>query len=226
MTKILVIEDEKRLLQSIREGLLEEGFEPFVCMDGLQGLEIAQQQFMDLIILDLMLPGMHGLEVLRQLRQQGHVQPVLILTACSRVKDRVEGLRQGADDYLVKPFAFEELFARLRALLRRGPLQEELELRWGELYLNLLHRTATKNSNDLQLSTREFDLLAYLIRFQGIAVSRTMLARDLWRDPQITLTNVIDVYIKRLRKKIDIPFQASHIQTIRGTGYMMKESGQ
>ena len=226
MTTVLVIEDEKRLLRSIREGLQEEGFETLVCSDGLQGLEIARHQLVDLIILDLMLPGMHGLEVLAQLRQEGSVQPVLVLTACDRVKDRVEGLRRGADDYLIKPFAYAELFARLRALLRRGPLHEELELNWGNLRLDLLRRTATKNELDLLLSTREFDLLAYLIRFQGNAVSRTMLARDLWRDSQITLTNVIDVYIKRLRKKIDLPLHPSHIQTIRGIGYMMPENGR
>jgi DNA-binding response OmpR family regulator len=219
MSRVLVIEDEKRLLRSIRSGLAEEGFEPLSATNGATGLEIALAQPVDLLILDLMLPGLPGLDVLRQLREKQFRQPILILTACDRVRDRVAGLQLGADDYLVKPFAYAELLARVKSLLRRGPLREEVEVVCQGLRLDLLQRRAYRGEIELTFSTREFDVLAYLLRRQGVTVTREMLARDLWQDEQTLMTNVIDVFINRLRRKLDEPGRASLIQTIRGSGY-------
>lgn len=223
MVRVLIVEDEKRLLRSIREGLAEEGYEPISCMDGQRGIEIAKSQPVDLVILDLMLPGLHGLEVIHRLRQDGFREPILILSACDRVRDRVAGLEKGADDYLVKPFAYAELLARVRTLLRRGPPREELELTFRDLSLDLLNRKTWRNGAELTLSSREFELLAYLIRYRGQTVSREMLARDIWNDSQTLMTNVIDVFINRLRRKIDLSDEPSLIQTVRGVGYLLQE---
>jgi DNA-binding response OmpR family regulator len=219
MPRVLVIEDEKRLLRSIRSGLIEEGFEPLTATDGTAGLKIAIAQHVDLVILDLMLPGLPGLEVLQRLRQNQFRQPVLILTACDRVRDRVAGLEGGADDYLVKPFAYAELMARVRTLLRRGPLRKDVELACGDIRLDLLQRRAFRGELELNLSAREFEVLAYLLRHQGSTVTRDMLARDLWHVMQTLMTNVIDVFINRLRRKLDDPEGPSMIQTVRGSGY-------
>ncbi len=219
MARVLVVDDEKRLLRTIREGLTEEGYETVTSTNGEAALFVVESQTIDLVILDLMLPGLHGLEVLRRMRTGGFSQPVLILTACDRVPDRVAGLDNGADDYLVKPFSYAELLARVRVLLRRGPPRELLELLVDDLRLDLLHRRVFRGPDELELSRREFEVLECLARHQGQTVSREMLARDIWRDPQTLLTNVIDVFVNRLRRKVDRQDGPSYIQTVRGTGY-------
>jgi len=225
MPRVLIVDDEKRLLRTIREGLTEEGYETVTSTSGEAALLVAQSQPIDLVILDLMLPGLHGLEVLKLLRAEGFANPVLILTASDQVKTRVQGLDQGADDYVVKPFSFAELLARIRVLLRRGPPREQLELNVQDLRVDLLSRQVYRDGIELDLSRREFELLEYLLHHRGQIVSREMLARDIWRDPQTILTNVIDVFIKRLRKKLDrSPQDGSYIQTVRGAGYLIAES--
>ncbi|MFO0919551.1 MAG: response regulator transcription factor [Planctomycetaceae bacterium] len=222
MALILIVEDEKRLLRTLRDGLAEAGYEVVTSNNGEAALWVVQSQPVDLVVLDLMLPGLHGLEVLQRLRNEGFAFPVLILTACDQVRDRVAGLDRGADDYLVKPFSYVELLARLRVLLRRGPPRAQLELSAGELRLNLLQRRAYRGETELELSRREFDLLEYLLQHRGQTVSREMLARDIWRDSQTLITNVIDVFVNRLRRKLDRPGDmSSHIQTVRGAGYLV-----
>lgn len=224
MTRVLIVEDEKRLLRTIRDGLAEEGYETVTSRSGEAALWVTRSQSVDLVILDLMLPGLHGLEVLRQMRAGGYSNPVLILTACDQIRTRVQGLDAGADDYLVKPFSYPELLARLRVLLRRGPPRDQLQLIHQHLRLDLLQRRVFRNNEELDLTRREFELLEYLLRYRGQIVSREMLARDIWRDPQTLATNVIDVFIKRLRRKIDIQDVESCIQTVRGSGYSISET--
>jgi DNA-binding response OmpR family regulator len=218
-----VIEDEKRLLRTLREGLSEEGYDVATSINGEAGLALAESREIDLVILDLMLPGLSGRDVLRRLRAGGHSQPVLILTACDAVKERVQRLNDGADDYLVKPFSLAELLARVRALLRRGPPREELEIFAGELRGDVLQRRAWRGEAEVPLSPREFELLEYLLRHRGETVSREMLARDIWRDSQTLMTNVIDVFIKRLRQKLDEAGGESCIETVRGAGYLVRK---
>ena len=223
MARLLIVDDEKRLLRTLRNGLAEEGYQPLTSTNGEAALMIAENQPIDLVVLDLMLPGMHGVEVLRRLRAGGLRQPILILTACDGVRERVEGLDAGADDYLVKPFSFAELLARIRALLRRGPPREQTELVAGELRLDMIERRAYRTDVEVELSRREFDLLACLVRHRGQPVSREMLAREIWRDSQTLLTNVIDVFINRLRRKFDRDEQPSLIRTVRGVGYIISK---
>lgn len=224
MPRILIVDDEKRLLRSIREGLAEEGYDTVTSTNGEAALWIAQSQTIDLVILDLMLPGLHGFDVLQRLRAAGFTNPVLVLTACDHVKDRVKVLDEGADDYVVKPFSYAELLARVRVLLRRGPPREQLELRFRDLRIDFLKRRIFRGDKEVELSRREFELLTYLLQHAGQPVSREMLARDVWRDPQTLVTNVIDVFVKRLRRKLDRPDQdASYIQTVRGSGYLVPE---
>lgn len=221
MTSVLIVEDEKRLLRTLRNGLAEDGFEPMTSTNGEAALLLAQTREVDLVILDLMLPGLHGLEVLRRMRAAGLTKPVLILTACDGVRDRVHGLNAGADDYLAKPFSYAELLARVRALLRRGPPRDHLELRAGSLRLDMIERRAFSDLDEIELSRREFDLLAYLLRHRGETVSREMIAREIWRDSQTLLTNVIDVFVNRLRRKLDVDGEASFLRTVRGAGYLI-----
>ncbi len=225
MPRVLIVDDEKRLLRSIRDGLTEEGYETVTSTNGEAALWIAQSQAIDLVILDLMLPGLHGFDVLKRLRDAGFTNPVLVLTACDRVRDRVRGLDEGADDYVVKPFSYPELLARVRVLLRRGPPREQLEARLRDLRIDFLERRVFRGDEELELSRREFELLAYLMQHAGQPVSREMLSRDVWRDSQTLLTNVIDVFVKRLRRKLDRPEQeVSYIQTVRGSGYLVPEA--
>ena len=224
MPKILIVDDEKRLLRSIREGLAEEGYETVTSTNGEAALWVIQSQTIDLVILDLMLPGLHGFDVLSRMRAAGFTNPVLLLTACDQTRDLVKGLDKGADDYVVKPFSYPELLARVRVLLRRGPPRDQLELRIRDLRIDLLQRRIFRDREELELSRREFELLVYLIQHVGQPVSREMLARDVWRDPHTLLTNVIDVFVKRLRRKLDRPQQMhSYILTIRGSGYQVSE---
>ncbi len=224
--RILIIEDEPRLAQAIKEGLEAEHYEAEVALSAEDGFFLAHAERFDLLILDLMLPGRSGLEALATLRQGGHTMPVLILSARDRVEDRVQGLDAGADDYLVKPFAFAELLARLRALIRRGRTDDRLRFKADDLELDLVTRKVMRTGEPVELTAREFDLLAYLLRAQGQIVSREMLARDVWREVQraTPLDNVIDVHIARLRKKIDDGHEVRLIHTLRGVGFMLSET--
>lgn len=222
---ILVIEDEPKVAQAIRKGLEAELYQVTVAKTGEEGYFLATTQAFDLIVLDLMLPGRDGLEILTGLRQQECQTPVLILTAKDAVEDRVEGLDTGADDYVVKPFAFPELLARIRALTRRGRPEQALRLRLGNLELDCVTRKVTRAKQEIDLTEREFELLEYLLRHQGHVVSREMLARDVWKvSARATpLDNVIDVHIARLRQKMDAPFRTKLLKTVRGVGFVLKE---
>jgi two-component system copper resistance phosphate regulon response regulator CusR len=218
--RLLVVEDEVRVRSFLRRGLSEAALCVDEAADGDQALVAALSTAYDAIILDLMLPGRDGFEVLRELRAGGCRAPVLILTARDAVEDRVRGLDGGADDYLVKPFAFAELLARVRALLRRGSAGESL-LRVGDLEVDVARRTASRAGRPLDLTAREFALLEYLARHAGEVVTRTMIAEHVWNLDFDTFSNVIDVYIRYLRRKIDEPFGEKLIHTRRGIGYVL-----
>lgn len=223
MSQVLIIEDRKRLLNSLQRGLREEGYDVATAPTGEEGYYIATTGSPDVVILDLMLPGRNGYEVLRDLRAHGFSEPVLILTSRDAVEDRVKGLDLGADDYLVKPFAFAELLARLRALLRRHCRDREFILCADNLELDLIHRCAMRNGISIELSNRELELLEYLLRHKNSSVTRDMLTRDVWKEAEGALTNVIEVYINALRKKIELPGERPLIHTIRGIGYSLKD---
>ncbi len=222
---ILVIEDEPKVAKAIREGLESEKYQVTVAETGEDGYFLATTQAFDLILLDLMLPGRSGLEILTALREQKCQTPVLILTARDAVDDRVEGLDTGADDYVVKPFAFPELLARIRALTRRGRPEQALKLRLADLELDCVTRKVTRSGREISLTAKEFDLLEYLLRHQKHVVSREMLARDVWKvkSRATPLDNVIDVHITRLRQKVDAPFKKKLLKTIRGVGFVLQE---
>lgn len=225
--RVLVIEDDPKVAGAVKAGLIGEGYEAVVSATGEDGYFRATTEPYDAVLLDLGLPGRGGLEVLAGLRSRGLTLPVLVLTARDTVDDRVSGLDAGADDYLVKPFAFAELLARLRALLRRGRPEETLRLRLADLELDPLTRSARRGGATVDLTPREFELLDYLLRHQGHIVSREMLARDVWKEPArgTPLDNVIDVHITRLRRKVDQGFSSRLIHTIRGVGFLLKEGG-
>lgn len=223
--RVLVVEDERKLAQVLASALQAEHYEVMVARTGDDGFHRANAEVFDLVVLDLMLPGHSGLEILQTLRKR-HIQtPVLILTARDGVDDRVFGLDLGADDYLVKPFALPELLARIRALLRRGRPSEVLRLRAGDLELDLVTRRAVRGEHLLDLTAREFELLEYLLRHQGHLVSREMLAREVWKEPRraTPLDNVIDVQMTRLRKKVDADAGERLIHTVRGVGFVLRE---
>jgi DNA-binding response OmpR family regulator len=223
--RILVVEDETKVARALREGLERQKYEVVVAPTGEEGFFLVNAQEFDLVILDLMLPGRDGLEVLSTLRKRGLDTPVLILTARDAIGDRVQGLDSGADDYLVKPFAFPELLARIRARLRRGRGDQSLRLRLADLELDLTPRKVRRAGQELQLTVREFELLEYLLRHKEEIVSREMLARDVWKESSraTTLDNVIDVHINRLRRKVDDPFDPKLIHTVRGVGFVLRE---
>lgn len=223
--RILVVEDEVKVARALKEGLEGEGYQVATARTGEEGFFLASSQTFDLVILDLMLPHTDGIEVLSTLRNRGHVTPVLILTARDTIEDRVLGLDSGADDYLVKPFAFAELLARIRALIRRGRPDQMLRLKAGDLDMDLVTRRVTRAAEELELTTREFELLEYLLRNKGRLVSREMLARDVWKEPSraTPLDNLIDVHIARLRKKVDQNLEVKLIHTVRGVGFTIRE---
>lgn len=224
--RILVIEDEKKVAEALHRGLEAEQYEVTVTHTGEEGFFQLNAGAFDLVLLDLMLPGRDGIEILTTLRKRGIETPVLILTARDAVEDRVLGLDSGADDYLVKPFAFPELLARIRLLLRRGKKEQVLVLGLADLEMDLVARRVTRGGEQIELTTREFELLEYLMRNQGCIVSREMLSRDVWRvkDRSTPLDNVIDVHIARLRRKVDGPFDRKLVKTMRGLGFVMREN--
>jgi two-component system, OmpR family, copper resistance phosphate regulon response regulator CusR len=223
--QILVVEDEPKVGHAIREGLESEGYEVSLAQSGEEGFFHASTHAFDLIILDVMLPGRDGIEVLQTLRKQGIKAPVLLLTAKDAIEDRVLGLDAGADDYLVKPFAFAELSARIRALLRRNKVETTSVLAIAGLEVDPVRRSVLREGHRIDLTAREFDLLEYLVRNHGRVVSREMLARDVWKETAraTPIDNVIDVHIARLRKKVDDPFDIKLLQTVRGVGFTVSE---
>jgi len=223
--RVLVVEDERKLAQILESALQAEHYDVVVAPTGEDGFFRANAEAFDLILLDLMLPGRSGIEILETLRQRQVHTPVLILTARDGVDDRVLGLDRGADDYLVKPFALPELLARIRALLRRARPSDVLRLKAADLELDLVTRRATRGEHLLDLTVREFELLEYLLRHHGHLVSREMLARDVWKEPRraTPLDNVIDVQMTRLRKKVDTEGHVRLIHTVRGVGFIVKE---
>jgi DNA-binding response OmpR family regulator len=223
MPRLLIVEDQKRLLGSLRRGLEEEGYEVVTTPTGEEGYYLATTQPFDALVLDLMLPGRDGLRILRDLRAHGFGKPVLILTSRDAVTDRVRGLDAGADDYLVKPFAFAELVARLRALFRRNLADRELILRADNLEMDLLARRVVRNGIELDLSNREYELLEFLLRHKNLTVTRDMIGREVWKEPDGVWTNVIEVYINAVRKKVEQPGQRQLLHTVRGVGYAVRD---
>jgi DNA-binding response OmpR family regulator len=223
--KILVIEDEKKVALALQKGLESEHYDVQVALTGEEGFYLLCSREFDLVVLDLMLPGRDGMEILRTLRRSNARTPVLILTARDTLEDKILGLDLGADDYLVKPFAFPELTARIRALLRRGRADEALKLKLADLEMDLIKRAVVRDKQAIPLTAMEFEILEYLLRNQGHVVTREMLAREIWKETEraTPLDNVIDVHIGRLRKKIDEPFKGKLLHTVRGVGFILSE---
>lgn len=220
--RILIVEDQVKLLNALQQGLAEEQFDVLTAANAEAGFFMAVTQDVSLIVLDRMLPGRDGLEILKELRRTGYRMPVLLLTARDQVHERIDGLNAGADDYLVKPFEFGELLARIRALLRRGEPRRPLVLKAGDLELDLLARRVIRAGEEIVLSPREFELLEYLMQHCNQTVTREELSREVWKEPAV-LTNVVDVCVMQLRKKIERPELRQLICTVRGAGYILRE---
>jgi two-component system copper resistance phosphate regulon response regulator CusR len=220
--RILVIEDEKKTAAFLAKGLREAGYSVDVAYDGENGLERARANKFDLLVVDIMLPQKDGWEVVSELRRDGVRTPILFLTARDSVRDRVKGLELGADDYLVKPFAFSELLARVRSVLRRAPQRQPQHLRIADLEIDMQRHKATRSGVPLNMTPKEFLLLAHLVRSAGEVVSRAQIAEEVWDIGFKTDTNVVDVVVRRLRSKVDDPFKTKLVQTIRGVGYVLK----
>ncbi len=219
---LLVIEDDQALGKAIQRGLVEACHQCQWVRSGKRGLDEAQSQQFDAIVLDLMLPDLDGMEILKSLREKGIRTPVLILTAMSAIEDRVSGLNAGADDYLVKPFAFPELIARLEAIVRRAGDKPSSTLTAGALSLDLTNRRVTRGDSEVILTPTEFSLLEFLMRYAGQVVTRKMLCEHLWESDWEEVTNVVEVHINRLRGKIDRGYDEPLIQTVRGRGYVLR----
>ncbi len=219
-----MVEDERKVAQALREGLEGESYSVVVAHTGEDGFFLASSEPFDLVVLDVMLPSRNGIEVLSAMRKRGLRIPVLVLTAKDAVEDRVLGLDAGADDYLVKPFAFPELSARIRALLRRGKPEAAVSLQLEDLHMDLISRTVKRGTKLLDLTTREYEVLEYLLRHGGQVVSREMLARDVWKEMvrHSPLDNVIDVHMVRIRRKVDEGFATKLVHTVRGVGFVLK----
>ena len=219
--RILVVEDEKKVSAFIKRGLGQEGYAIDIASDGMEGQELAEANKYDAIILDIMLPKKSGLEVLKDIKDRGVEAPVLLLTARDTVEDRVSGLNLGADDYLTKPFAFEELVARVKALLRRGGSGSSV-LQYEDLSLDPMTRKATKGEEEIELTLKEYALLEYFLRNPERVLSRAIIAEHVWDQNFDSETNVVDVYINHLRNKVDIDDSKKLIHTVRGVGYVLK----
>lgn len=222
MPRILIIEDEHKIASFVRQGFSQEGFVVDVACDGIDGLHLATTSEYDLIVLDVMLPGRDGWSVLQDVRQHRPDQPVILLTALDAVSHRVKGLNAGADDYLVKPFAFSELLARVRNVLRRTPARPMETLRLDDLEMDLLRHKASRGGKPLDLAPQEYRLLEYLLRHAGEVLTRTRLAEQVWDMNFDGDSNVVDVAIRRLRRKIDDAFERKLIHTLRGVGYVLE----
>jgi two-component system, OmpR family, copper resistance phosphate regulon response regulator CusR len=226
--KLLVVEDDDKTAGALESGLQAEGFSVTLARTGEEGLSMLGAQSFDVVVLDWMLPGRDGIEVLKALRARGNKTPVLLLTARDAVADRVLGFETGADDYLMKPFAFAELIARIRSLLRRIPAVQPLRRTLADLTMDLEMRSVRRGDRRIDLTSREFDLLAYLLRQPGQVVTREMLAKDVWHETKraTPLDNVIDVHVARLRRKIDDGRETTLIQTVRGVGFVLREESR
>jgi two-component system, OmpR family, copper resistance phosphate regulon response regulator CusR len=221
--KLLVIEDEAKIADLIKRGIESAGYQVELAPTGAAGLEHLHQAVFDLLIVDLMLPDIDGFELLRKIRNRRVATPILVLSARDAVNDRVDGLEAGADDYLVKPFAFVELIARIRALLRRGvSIPERIQV--GDLSLDCIRRRVTRAGQLIELAPKEFAILEYMMRNQGRPLSRTMIVEHVWDLDYDGLTNIVDVYIRHLRGKIDDQFPQKMIQTVRGVGYLLESA--
>ena len=218
---ILIVEDEQKTGDYLKQGLAEAGFVIDLARDGPDGMHLALTEDYDLVVLDVMLPGLDGWGVLRAIRAAGKTMPVLFLTARDQVEDRVKGLELGADDYLVKPFAFSELLARVRSLLRRGKATEPEILRAADLELDLLRRRVTRAGRRIELTAKEFALLEFLMRRRGEVLPRSLIASQIWDMNFDSDTNVIEVAVRRLRAKVDDDFEPKLIVTVRGMGYVL-----
>jgi two-component system copper resistance phosphate regulon response regulator CusR len=220
--RVLVVEDEFKTADFIRKGLLEKGIEVDVAHYGTDGLKQAQSYEYDVIILDIMLPGIDGWEVLRKLREKENMTPVIYLSALDGLQDRIQGLQLGADDYIVKPFEFSELVARIHTVLRRGDSKKQSEIyRVGSLELDLAAHRVVREGVSIELTPKEFTLLALLMRFKGDVLTRTRIAERIWNLDDFHDTNVVDVHMRRLRAKVDDPFERKLIHTVRGVGYTL-----
>jgi len=222
--RILVVEDERKSADYLHKGLTESGYVVDLARQGDDGLHLALTEHYDLVILDIMLPGRDGWSVLHSMRRAGRETPVLFLTARDAVEDRVRGLELGADDYLVKPFAFSELLARVRTILRRGPARQSEQQHVADLELDLARHRATRAGQRLDLTPKEFALLSLLIRRKGEVLSRTLISELVWEMNFDSDTNVVDVAVRRLRAKVDDPYPRKLIRTVRGVGYVLDDN--
>ena len=221
--RILVVEDEKKVARFIQQGLEEEHYSVDVAHDGENGAALAESQNYDLLILDVMLPSMSGMDVTRRLREGKITTPILMLTAKTATEDKVAGLDIGADDYLTKPFAFAELLARVRSLLRRGSLEKSTILACGDLELDTVTHRARRGGKSIELTAKEYALLEYFLRNKDRVLSRTIISEHIWEYNFDTGTNLIDVYVNHLRNKVDSGFEKRLIHTVRGVGYVLKQ---
>lgn len=223
--RILIVEDELHLLDVLKKRLTREHYSVDACSDGLDAMDYIHTTAYDGIILDVMLPGMDGISIVRQMRQAGNDTPVLLLTARDSIEDRVAGLDAGADDYLIKPFAFEELLARIRVMMRKqssvSTKQEHLSV--GDLHLNLRTHEVTRGGSSIALSSKEYAVLEYMMRNPGTVLTRTQIEQHVWNYDYLGASNMVDVYIRYLRKKLDEPYDNKLIHTVRGKGYVIRE---
>jgi heavy metal response regulator len=220
--RILLVEDERKVADFVKKGLCEEGYAVDAAADGKEGLFMAEESVYDLIILDILLPGFDGFQTCRRLREKGVSTPIIMLTAVDSTEDKVKGLDAGADDYLTKPFSFEELLARIRALLRRGKSEAQSKLEVADLVMDPTTRRVTRNEKEIKLSNKEYAILEYFMRNPSRVLTRTLLCQHVWNYDFDSYTNVVDVYVNYLRNKIDRDFKPKLIHTVRGVGYVME----